>query len=322
MPERTTTQELIFYLVIAAAMTLVITASLVALDAFDFIYEYTRSHEDMELDELILGIAAALFSLVAVGMFKSVNDLRRYREAVEARRKLEKELEHRQRLSALGTLLGGMAHSLNNYLLPIEMLCGLTRDGLDTKLHERERQHLGKVLEATKGAKSVVAEALTFARADASGEQVDLNTALRHALVLVDAMLPPTANVSKAVEPGLGVVDLSLQQVQTIMLLLVQNALDAADDEVSIEIRAERDPKGAIIKITDDGPGIPLDIMPRIFEPFFTTKPQGEGTGLGLSTVYGHVNGAGGNLRAENVATGGARFILWLPSNPSPAKGS
>jgi two-component system sensor histidine kinase HupT/HoxJ len=114
----------------------------------------------------------------------------------------------------------------------------------------------------------------------------------------------------------------SAGRLQQVLMNLVQNALDAATTAhpdaadppcLWISSRVDAASRQVEIRLRDNGPGIPVEHLPRIFDPFFTTKPVGKGTGLGLSISYAIVEQHGGELRAENAPEGGAVFVLRLP---------
>jgi len=112
----------------------------------------------------------------------------------------------------------------------------------------------------------------------------------------------------------------SAGQLQQVVMNLMENALDAMNGagvaQPKLSIRIEAAPREVLLRVRDNGPGIPADNLSRIFEPFFTTKPVGKGTGLGLSISYGIVEQHGGQLTAGNPPGGGAEFVARLRAAP------
>jgi signal transduction histidine kinase len=121
-------------------------------------------------------------------------------------------------------------------------------------------------------------------------------------------------------------VPIFVDELNQVWTNLIQNAVQACAGKGSIAIETEaaaataKDPAGVVVRIIDDGPGVPADILPRIFEPFFTTKPKGEGTGLGLGIVAQIVTKHGGRVACESVP-GQTAFVVWLPTVTSWAGG-
>lgn len=142
---------------------------------------------------------------------------------------------------------------------------------------------------------------------------VDLADVAGLAVRWVSKSRPEDGTISLSIPEGLMVQGHSGQLTQVLVNLL-NNALDAAAESGQPEVRVEGGTEGekTWLSVTDNGPGIPDDRIHQIFDPFYTTKKVGEGTGLGLSISYGLVAEHGGTLEAENLAGGGARFVVSL----------
>ncbi len=265
---------------------------------------------------------------------------------VTEKKRLERQLWQAQKMEALGTLAGGIAHDFNNILASI---MGFTELALeDTPAAGagagpgggRARQSLERVLRASRRAKELVRQILSFSRRGESEPAVlRADAVLAEALKLMEATLPK--HVSLTVEPGAGdcAVLADASQLHQIVMNLCTNAAQAmrerggaitvttARREFAEDLPASRGPlpRGGYLEITvaDDGPGIPPDIQPRIFDPFFTTKGSGEGTGLGLAVVHGIVSSLGGDISVESAPGRGARFTVLLPEahgQPAPER--
>jgi PAS domain S-box-containing protein len=262
-------------------------------------------------------------------VFKDVTELR----AAERREKeMQQHLLHSQKLESLGTLAGGIAHELNNTLVPVLALAKLTARRLPE--HSRERSNLETILQASERARDLVGRILAFSRKEAvTRREVDVAELARTALKLLRASMPSTIKLAErivAVPPVMGDADQLLQ----VMINLVANAGQAIGNgfgtitiEVAPAARLPHEPDrspgaGICLSVSDTGCGMDEATAARLFEPFFTTKAVGEGTGLGLSVVHGIVTQHGGTIAVESRVAEGTRFAVYLPAAaaaPAPA---
>lgn len=254
-----------------------------------------------------------------IGYRGTTSDITAWRQASEAARQ-------KQTMSALGSLVGGLAHEINNLLQPIIGLSELAlgRVSEDAKL----RLYLGAVHESGLKARDIMRDVLQFARMEvAESPPGNLEDAVRSAVQLATPSLPPGVQVRTRLSPGLEPVTITATELSQILLNLIQNAKDAMPDGGVQTIAATRvtirEPEasqreiaeGTFIRLTvsDTGSGMDEPTRLRIFEPFFTTKPVGKGTGLGLSVVYGIVRNGGGDILVESAPGRGTTFIIDLP---------
>ncbi|HEU5260107.1 MAG TPA: ATP-binding protein [Gemmatimonadales bacterium] len=239
-------------------------------------------------------------------------------EDVTDQQAMEAQLIQSEKLAAVGQLVSGVAHELNN---PLTSIAGLSEFLLEQKdLGTRDRGHLRVIHEQADRAGRIVRNLLTFARkGPAEQGRVDLNDVIQRTLTLMgyDMKLKDiTIEQHLAVIPEIVGDRHALQQV---VLNLLTNAVQAvADNEPGrprlVHIRTWFDDR-VRMRVADSGPGIPDDVVPQLFTPFFTTKEPGQGTGLGLSITYSIVEAHGGRITVERPADerGGAAFLVDLP---------
>ncbi len=252
---------------------------------------------------------------------------------VTAQRKLEVQLAQRHKMEAIGQLAGGVAHDFNNLLSAIGMRIDelLLRHPLGDPAYD----NLSEVREGVNRAAALVLQLLTFSRkATVRREVVDLSEALIGFEILLRRLLRENMRLETAYAENAPLVRVDKAQLETAIMNLVVNARDALREKGGGTIRlrtarldsvgaralgapAEASGNLALIEVSDDGPGIAPGVIGSIFEPFFTTKAAGDGTGLGLATVYGIVQQSDGWIVAASPPGGGAAFRVVRPA-PAP----
>jgi PAS domain S-box-containing protein len=266
----------------------------------------------------------------------SLTDITARKLAEQRRRVLEGQLQQAQKIEALGTLAGGIAHDINNTLIPIIGTVDLML--LDAPQDSELSQGLQDVMNAAVRVKELVRQILAFSRHEGSERSVtDMGSELAATLRMLRSMVPATISLDLYARGEQFTCNVNKTQLHQIVMNLISNAVGAiGPNRGSIRVTLERidvddgtaipgqdvDP-GAFcrISVVDTGPGIPAAVRSRLFDPFFTTKPVGEGTGLGLSVVQGIVRDHGGFILVDNEPGEGARFDVHLPlADPSPAK--
>lgn len=251
---------------------------------------------------------------------------------VTEQRRMEHQLIRAQRLQAVGTLAGGLAHDLRNVLTPVMMSLELLREGETDPLR---RELLETVERNTRRASDIVSQVLSFARGlDGQRVEVHVRQLLHELARFVQQTFPPDFELSLVTSPDVRAVRGDPTQVHQVLVNLLLNARDAMPDGGRVEVRAddvrieEGDGRGdhplppgsyVRIEVTDTGVGMPRDVADRIFEPFFTTKRGGDGTGLGLSTVLAIVQSHGGDVAVDSTVGTGTRFTIHLPAAATPA---
>jgi two-component system NtrC family sensor kinase len=233
-----------------------------------------------------------------------------------AEREMRLRLMESDRLAAVGELVAGVAHEVNNPLASISAFAQLLlRDG---GVSEAQRDSLEVIKAETLRASQVVKDLLAFARrSEPQREPLDLNLVVTRTLRLRHYQLSTNQiHVETVLGRDLPSVVGDARQLQQVCLNLLTNAIQAmaplGGGRLRVVTRAEG--QSVILEMTDTGHGIPQGVRARIFEPFFTTKPEGEGTGLGLSVSYGIVTAHRGTIEVVETSASGTTFRITLPS--------
>ena len=246
-------------------------------------------------------------------------------------RRQESKVIHMSKLATLGEVATGMAHELNQPLNVIRMAAenALGRPGSDAETAAYVRAKLERIVAQVERAAKLIDHMRIFGRRGAASDAThDPLAAVDGALkILGEQMRVAAIAVTVRGTPGLCLIHCDQALIEQVILNLLLNARDAIEDrrrrtpggtvagriEVSIDILVQSEASGRVkLAVSDNGGGIPKDILPRLFEPFFTTKPAGKGTGLGLSVSYGIVRDLGGTLSVVNIGEG-ACFEIELP---------
>ena len=294
--------------------------------------QLVRSRKDGAQIEVLLSAAPLrdAFGVIvgAVGVFVDVTE----RCAVEQR------LQQSERLEAIGRLAGGVAHDFNNLLMAIggHSALALSRlpEDASPKLHESVSE-LGRCVER---AAALTQRLLAFGRQQVlQPEAVDPGESIRSLERMLRPALRDDISLTYDLPAELPSIEVDRAQLEHALVNLVLNAADAMPRGGDITMRAERDARSRVtamggfeippgdyvrIAVSDTGTGIPRELIPKLFEPFFTTKRVGEGTGLGLASVYGFVKQTGGFVWAESTPGTGSAFTMLLPTVEADAKNS
>ncbi|HKQ97296.1 MAG TPA: ATP-binding protein, partial [Candidatus Polarisedimenticolia bacterium] len=230
-----------------------------------------------------------------------------------------------EKLTALGEVVSGVAHELNN---PLAGVLGYAQLLMRAPMDGRQQRAAERILDSALRCQKIVQNLLAFSRRYPSEKRfLGLNGLVEKALDLKDYDLRANRiRVVRNLQEDLPRTMLDFNQVQQVLLNLIHNAqqaMGAHRGEGTLTLLT-RDVGGAIqLRVIDDGPGIGRDDLPRIFDPFYTTKPVGEGTGLGLSISYGIIRDHGGRIWAESEPGRGATIVVELPirRDAAPADG-
>lgn len=235
----------------------------------------------------------------------------------------EKRLRRAERLAGVGTLIGGVAHELNN---PLAAIKGFTELLLLDSRAKEEREDLETIRREADRMAKIVSNLKTVAREtqgedEGKREAVDLNEIARHVLKVRRYPLEThNIEVREDLDERLPRVWVNRSEAEQVVLNLIVNAEQAlasnGEEGRRLTVRTHPCRIGAALHVVDNGPGIAPEHLERIFDPFFTTKAPGEGTGLGLSLVHSMVVDAGGEIRVESEPGHGAAFMVDLPLAP------
>jgi signal transduction histidine kinase/CheY-like chemotaxis protein len=279
-------------------------------------------HDELEITRPARRVIERFFRPIVDGDGRSIGWLERYLD-VTGERQVQSQMLQTEKMAALGQLVSGIAHELNN---PLTAIMGYAQLLLGKGLTPAQLSEAERVFQEAERARRIVKNLLYFARENrAERTRVELNEIIERTLALrsyelrvediaVECDLAPHLPATLA-DPY------QLQQVILNLLVNAEHALLEGRGRGHVWIRTRHIIEGVankvrdriILEVADDGPGIPPEIASRVFDPFFTSKPSGVGTGLGLSIVYGIVHQHGGDVAFDNRPGGGARFIVDLP---------
>ena len=250
-----------------------------------------------------------------------------YNIDITEKKNLEAQLLQSQKLEALGSLTGGVAHDFNNYLTTI---IGYSQMGL-RKLPEDAplRPRLETIIEAAQKAAALTKQLLAFSRKQVMEiKLIDLNTLIRNMVKMLDHLVGKKIEMKELLRDSIGTIKADSSQVEQIIMNLAVNARDAMADGGTLFFETDsivldasycwahpemRPGPYVVFSVTDSGHGMPAEVRDNIFDPFFTTKGEGEGTGLGLSTVYGIVKQLNGQIFVYSEPGTGTTFKIYFP---------
>ncbi|BEL08778.1 PAS domain-containing sensor histidine kinase [Actinoplanes sichuanensis] len=262
-----------------------------------------------------------------IGFSAVVRDITAIKEAAERRRAIEERTHQAQRMESLGKLAGGVAHDFNNILAIIVNYTDFAAE--EAAGNDALAADLKHVRSAADRAINLTRQLLTFTRGDTIQPQdVDLNAGLAEVHAMLGRTIGEHINLIMVPSPAPVMVHADPGRLQQVLLNLAINARDAMPDGGTLVLEANTAaldggelemqpplPAGtyARLLVSDTGEGMTADVAAHIFEPFYTTKPRGQGTGLGLSTVYGIVAEAGGSINVYSEPGVGTTFRIYLP---------
>jgi PAS domain S-box-containing protein len=270
-----------------------------------------------------------------IGFAKITRDLSERREAQIRLEQSREQLIQAQKMEAVGQLTGGLAHDFNNLLTGISGSLELLRTRLAQGRLQDVDRHLAAALGACSRAAALTHRLLAFARRQTlDPKRISPNKLIAGMADLVQRTVGPAIKVETVLAAGLWTTLCDANQLENAILNLCINGRDAMPDGGRLTIETanawidqraaqERDMEpGQYVSVcvTDNGTGMPPDVVARAFDPFFTTKPMGQGTGLGLSMIYGFAKQSGGQARIESEPNAGTTVRIYLPRHHGEAE--
>jgi signal transduction histidine kinase/ActR/RegA family two-component response regulator len=252
---------------------------------------------------------------------------------ITERKKLEEQVRQAEKMEAVGTLAGGIAHEFNNMISVITLNAELARDDVDG----RPRTNIEEIISASQRAADLVRQILTFSRkSERQKYAVSLIPLVKETYKLLRSTLPATIEMQLEMKAASDTIIGDPSQIQQVLMNLATNAYHAmrgkggrllislsdltlapGDKTPDSDMRPGRYVR---LSVKDTGTGIADDVITRIFEPFFTTKEKGQGTGLGLAVVYGIVKSHGGTITVETKVGEGSTFTILFPATEDVAE--
>ncbi len=296
--------------------------------------DFTTRVDVRQGDEV--GQLASSFNSMAEGLQHANAELEGWTRTLQSRvdektRELQAAQDHMvrsERLACLGRLAAVVAHELNNPLAGVQVYVRRARKALGKDDVATRANEIGEWMETVDREVGrcgrIVQDLLSFSRQRAPHRApLDVNEVIRRATRLLGHKLDlEEIDLALRLDESLEPVVADADQVEQALLALLINAVEAMPRGGMLEVTSRAHIGGGVeIEVRDSGGGIPADVMPHIFEPFFTTKPEGQGTGLGLSVVYGIVTRHGGRLDIDSVPSEGTTVTLFFPPNPAEDTG-
>ncbi|MBI5491138.1 MAG: sensor histidine kinase [Deltaproteobacteria bacterium] len=271
----------------------------------------------------LLGAVGAVVLALAVAR----RQVRRIRQADQEKDAMAQRLVATGRVAAVGEMSAGLAHEINNPLATIDTLRTWIQDlGGARSIPEEDRQEIlesaGKIGEQVARCKVITQGLLKFSRrVDAQPERIDVEAFLGELCAVARARARVDGVALDTEFDKLPPFECTPAHLQQIVMNVVNNALDATAGRPGARVVVSSRLEGGrvVLRVRDNGPGIPRENLTRIFQPFFTTKPVGRGTGLGLAICYGLVQELGGTIAVDSAAGGGTTFTIALPQRAPDA---
>ena len=279
-----------------------------------FAGELRRFEVPYRRDQATEGVSAVLYAPVREG--QRVTKVLALARDITDHRRTQAQLQQAEKLAAMGQLVSGVAHEINN---PAAIISGFAQTLLLDDLPREQRETVQMMYDEATRIGRITSNLLAFARAGGKERAlVDLNDIVRRTFALRSYHLT-TLNITVELdldpgEPTAWASGSELQQMLLNFLINAEQALTGVEWRRAITMRTAALDERVRLQVADTGPGVSPDIQGRIFDPFFTTKPEGTGTGLGLSICYGIVHDHGGRIWVDSASGGeGAVFTVELP---------
>jgi signal transduction histidine kinase/CheY-like chemotaxis protein len=303
----------------------------------EFLYLELQNTSAITAFEMVKGVlfvaisGAFIYWVCMKAMERLLRQRELLRESERERDDLQAQLFQAQKLEGIGRLAGGVAHDFNNILTVILSSCHLMRKDVGAG---SPQARLAMIETAAERAASLTRQLLAFSRHQVLHiDSMNLNPVIQETAGMLGKLLGEDVKLNLSLDPALGNVMADPTQIAQILMNLAVNARDAMPNGGTLEVHTAnldatpdvvaRVPHLApgptvVLTVRDSGVGIPEEILGKVFEPFFTTKEPGQGTGLGLSTVYGIVRQSGGTVDVRSVSGQGTTFRVYFPRTEVP----
>jgi two-component system NtrC family sensor kinase len=278
---------------------------------------------------LAISVVALALAAVSFGTWLTTHAIiKRLVAADKERAAYDAGLLQSSKMAALGKMAAGVAHEINNPLMLIREHAGWVKDLLEDENpehiagYDEMKQAAVRIEQNVDRAGDITHRLLGFARrVDPASENMPLNPVVEQAIgFLQNEAGHRGITLERAFTTDEIYISTDVGQLQQVVLNIVDNAIDATGKGGIVNVSTVREGAHAVVRVRDNGPGIPLERLQQIFDPFFTTKRPGEGTGLGLSICYSIMEGLGGSVSAANHPRGGAEFCIRLPASAGGEK--
>jgi len=304
-----------------------VSSSIASLTILDRRWDLSISPSEAAFDGLghshnvtfILGGLSFVLAFAA-GVFIFLTRREDQQDMLEQKRLVQQRMAQARKMEAVGQLAGGVAHDFNNLLTAITGSASLA--ALDVQSSSTPGRHLKRIIQACQRASEMTSRLLTFSRTQHMDRgRCHAKAELEALQGLLKPLVRQDIRFSFQIGDDLQSLPLAPSELGQIVLNLVTNSMDALPDGGKLSVKAEavrRDGEGQQgqwlhLCVSDNGVGMSSEVRDRVFEPFFTTKGAGEGTGLGLATVYGIVRGVEGSIQVESVSGAGTKIHVYLP---------
>ena len=257
-----------------------------------------------------------------LGYAKITRDITERREAQMELARVERQLAESQKMDALGQLTGGVAHDFNNLLM---VVAGNIQSLKAVAAQDPKTARAAQAIEfATQRGAALTRQLLTFSRRQRVNPQpIEIGQRIDSIREVLSSGLGGNVRLTIDIPPGVWPITVDIGELEIALVNLVINSRDAVTDGGTVTISAQNTTLGesetiaageyVAIAVSDNGVGIPPDVLPSVFDPFFTTKPVGKGTGLGLSQVHGFAHQAGGTVKIASTLGHGTTVTIYLP---------
>lgn len=232
-------------------------------------------------------------------------------------RKSNEQLRRFERLASIESLASGIAHEINN---PLNSILLIARYALKGKSSLDRGEALNSIIAEAERGSRVVRNLLKFAREEQSAKSFgDLNEVVQRAVIVARTYLRPAqVRIETALAPDLPQVLMNSAEIEEVIINLVKNAVESANGKVTVNVQTSAEDERVRVVVSDNGVGVPREILSQIFDPFFTTKRTHGSSGMGLSISHRIIADHGGTLTVHSEPGGGAAFTLEIPGATLP----